>query len=428
MDLCAFFLWFKKSFKLFSLSSFIVLKAHLALSNPMEERFGLGARIKAMGGIGISQADDFSATYYNPANLAFSPKTRIGVGYHYLGMNFKLQGHEQRKPEFLPSYHDIYAGICLSLPFKMAIGAYGNFGAAKPVTLEFRTADSKARMALYDNTLSSPSTGLAISIRPIHWFSLGIGTSVTIHSDFVQQIKVPLAPEHIEIIMGGTIGPTLPWVAGLSLEPIPGLRIGAVYRTARYNKFENVSKLHMTLNNIKLLSDFKFDTEQNLEGSFGFSPTQLGLGLSYKLNNILVGSDITWYRWSSFQSPFLIIHPAKKSGFTDIFAYPPKENPKFVNIIIPRFGFEYIWQDILSLRAGYGYRLSPAPIPKTLAQLIDANIHMLSLGSGYKHHWEKLSLSADLFLNAHIASKRNFNHYSLYGFAFDTGFGLNVEY
>ena len=41
--------------------------------------------MKAMGGIGIAQADDFSATYYNPANLAFCKKSVIAVGYQKTG-------------------------------------------------------------------------------------------------------------------------------------------------------------------------------------------------------------------------------------------------------------------------------------------------------------------------------------------------------
>ena len=45
------------------------------------ERFGFGMRSPAMAGTGTATADDYEATYENPAGLAFSPHRRLTIGY-----------------------------------------------------------------------------------------------------------------------------------------------------------------------------------------------------------------------------------------------------------------------------------------------------------------------------------------------------------
>lgn len=393
------------------------------LANPLEERFELSSRIKAMGGIGIAQADDFSATYYNPANLGFCPTTLISLGYQHTATSFKSSKDRNKGPEQLGSNHLMLLGACLKLPFNMALGAYGSFGVG-PVALKFRTADAQLRMPLYDHSLTPPSAGFALSIRPIKWLAIGVGTSITIHTELQQKIILPLPPakEALEIDMSGSVSPTIPIVAGISVEPLDGLRIAAVIRSARYNKFEDVSLAHL-----KVLGN-DIEVKQFLEGSFGFSPLQIGGGISYNFLNITVGGDLTWYRWSAYKGPFLNIKSADKTELGKFINYPVHEEYKFTDILIPRVGAEYVWKDTISARAGYGYRSSPAPDPQGVAQLIDGSVHMLSFGGGYKYAWEKVTLLADAYFGAQIMPKRVFKNYNLAGWAYNTGLSLSIGY
>lgn len=400
-----------------------LMLSQAALANPLEERFELSSRIKAMGGIGIAQADDFSATYYNPANLGFCPTTIISLGYQHTGTKFKSSKGRNKDPEQLGSNHVMLLGACLKLPFNIALGAYGSFGIG-PVALKFRTADGQLRMPLYDHSLTPPSAGFALSIRPIKWLALGIGTSITIHTQLQQKIVLPLPPaqEALEIDMSGSVSPTVPIVAGITLEPLDGLRIAAVVRSARYNKFEDVSLAHL-----KVLGN-EIEVKQFLEGSFGFSPMQIGGGISYSFLDFTVGGDLTWYRWSAYGGPFLKIKSADNTKLGGFINYPPNEEYKFTDILIPRIGAEYVWNNTISARAGYGYRTSPAPEPVGVAQLIDGSVHMLSCGGGYKHAWEKVALLADAYFGAQIMPKRVFKNYNLAGWAYNTGLSLSVAY
>jgi long-chain fatty acid transport protein len=387
----------------------------------MEERFGFSTRLKGMGGVGIAEASDFSATYYNPANLSFCPQTRISVEYDYMNTKFKLSRHQRSRPEQLGSYHGVGLGICLKLPFKFALGAYGLFGPSEPVTLQFRTLDAIPRMTLYERDLSSPSAGLGLSFQPVSWLAIGIATSLTFYSDFKQTIRLPLAPKELELDMTGSVRPTLPIVVGLTILPLEQLKIALVFRQARYNKLEDISETHLNLGTLN------FDVKQNIEASFGFSPMQLGGGASYKFQDFLVATELTWLRWAEYRGPFLRVKPADE--MSRLIAYPPNEKFKFRNIFVPRLGFEYTWNDLLSARAGYAYRMNAAfTAPEGVAQLIDSDTHMLSLGGGYKFSWEKVIINTDLFFNAHLIAQRRLADYTLYGWAYNTGIGLTIEY
>jgi long-chain fatty acid transport protein len=407
----------------FFLRSLVLLVAsNIILANPLEERFELGARMKAMGGIGVTQAEDFSATYYNPANLGFCPSTIISLGYQHTATSFK-SSDEKKLPEQLGSNNVMLIGACLKLPLNIAFGAYGSFGVG-PVALKFRTADGQLRMPLYDNSLTPPTAGFAVSIRPIKWLALGVGTSITIHTQFEQKIILPLPPakEALEIDMGGSVSPAVPIVAGITIEPLDGLRVAAVIRSARYNKFSDIS-----LANLKVFGK-EVEVKQLLEGSFGFSPMQIGGGISYSFLDFNVGGDLTWYRWSAYRGPFLHIRSADNTELGKFINYPPNEDYKFSDLLIPRIGAEYVWNNSISARLGYGYRGSPAPEPEGVTQLVDGGVHMLSGGGGYKHAWEKVSIIADAYFSAHIMPKRAFKKYNLAGWAYNTGLSLSLAY
>jgi len=413
------------------MSARFCLLSYLAMSlilhaNPAEERFELGARMKAMGGIGITQAHDFSATYYNPANLSFCPQTVISIGYNHTATRFKSSRNEGEIPLQLGTSDAALLGACLKLPFNIALGAYGSFGASGPTALQFRTVDKKVRFPFYDHSLNPPSVGFGLSIRPISWFSLGVATSITIHTDLRQRINLPISTansdEMLEIDMTGSVHPTLPFVGGLTFEPLSGLRLAAVFRSARYNKFEDLAQSHLELGGIK------FDVKQNLEGSFGFSPMQVGAGISYKFCDFTVGSDLTWYQWSAYKGPFLRIRAGKDSEAGKFINYPPDEEYNFNDIWLVRVGAEYVYNNMLSARFGYAFRPKASPEPATVAQLIDSDTHMLSGGCGYKHSWDKIALELDVFFSAHLLPQRNLNYYSIAGWAYDTGLALALSY
>ena len=64
--------------------------------------------------------------------------------------------------------------------------------------------------------------------------------------------------------------------------------------------------------------------------------------------------------------------------------YPEREDYGFRDVVVPRLGAEYrILDDDLALRAGYHYRAAIAPVPSQTSNLLDSDVHSISLGGGY---------------------------------------------
>ena len=123
-------------------------------------------------------------------------------------------------------------GRLLEVTFQDFFGCTGSFGALGPVDLKFRTIDNKPHMPLYYHSLAPPSAGFGMSFRPVKWLAVGIGTSITIYTQMKQSIKLPLLQN--KEMLGTTsvvqnLRPSLPFVGGITVEPIDGLRIAEVF-------------------------------------------------------------------------------------------------------------------------------------------------------------------------------------------------------
>ena len=67
------------------------LASQAAVANPFDV-YGLGTRSAAMGNAGTAVADDFSATYYNPAGLALAaPSFNLGINLTYDDVSIRLK-------------------------------------------------------------------------------------------------------------------------------------------------------------------------------------------------------------------------------------------------------------------------------------------------------------------------------------------------
>ena len=62
-----------------------------ARANAPEDVQGVGARINGMGGAGTAAAVDFSATYYNPANLSRCSNSQVGVDIRHTFYNLDVE-------------------------------------------------------------------------------------------------------------------------------------------------------------------------------------------------------------------------------------------------------------------------------------------------------------------------------------------------
>ena len=71
----------------------VLLAAARADANPID-LFGFGPRGQAMAGAQVADAEDTSASYYNPALLARSSDIRIDVGYQLAVPRLTIDGRD----------------------------------------------------------------------------------------------------------------------------------------------------------------------------------------------------------------------------------------------------------------------------------------------------------------------------------------------
>ena len=94
-----------------------------AQANLREDVFGAGARVKAMAGAGTAIATDWSAIYYNPANMAFQPQSSMSIAFEH--QNYNLSIHDEETfptPDELRPRNSLTLGMTMKIPSTSVLG------------------------------------------------------------------------------------------------------------------------------------------------------------------------------------------------------------------------------------------------------------------------------------------------------------------
>ena len=104
------------------LAVLLILLARGSAWASVAEIFGVGGKAVAMGGAFTAVADDFSATWYNPAGLTQASSIQVGGGLLFYNYNLKVNG----KPAPIESRGGAYIGLVAPLFHgKGAAGVWG---------------------------------------------------------------------------------------------------------------------------------------------------------------------------------------------------------------------------------------------------------------------------------------------------------------
>ena len=101
----------------------LILGSLTSIAGPMEDNFGVSARNRALGGAGISIAEDYSATFYNPSLLAKCRGSRLSLEYDYIHTGLQYSEPVTQ----LENYNGMNLGFCLKPLNQVGIGMYSNF-------------------------------------------------------------------------------------------------------------------------------------------------------------------------------------------------------------------------------------------------------------------------------------------------------------
>jgi hypothetical protein len=252
----------------------------------------------------------------------------------------------------------------------------------------------------------------ALSVRPLRWLSIGVGSGflATTQGGFMVQGTAQLSDgrgseydSQLRHSVNAELISVRYLLVGVVLElprsafPHPknvDWRVGVSLRDEAKLEQQLQGTLEGTVDGGAFQIPVRYDFQS--QGLVAFQPRQLVLGASAQSGPWHAGLDVAWEQWSRYPSPIA------RSG-TEVTAdipaglplalppnqeLPPSELAGFDDRITFRVGIErsltFSPRASLALRAGYAYLPSPPVRTDIVGQLLDADQHVLSLGSGLR--------------------------------------------
>ncbi|MCA9533315.1 MAG: outer membrane protein transport protein [Myxococcales bacterium] len=382
----------------------------VARANAPEDVQGVGARINGMGGAGTAAAVDFSATYYNPANLSRCANSQLGVDIRHTLYNLEMddQGpalagdpdgdpttdEDYPTPKPLRNQTRVTMGFCNHLPFGLSFGMVFGIGLQNPMTLDQSTLNQRPHWLLYGEQLEALSIALAVSYSPIPELSFGLGASILIHSALSINTGITvLSDTPSEVVFQWDLQPAAAIYFGVNASPVDWLHIGLTYRGALYHDLETPVNIDASALGLAI------PIQLFVQSAAWYTPRQVAFGVSAEpISALTLAMDLTWYNYAAHPGPFLVATPDNELTAAAV-SFPLREDHGQRNVVVTRLGAELrMLDDALAIRAGYGFRPSAVSRPGTSAgcqvrsgmsdpcraNVLDANTHSIALGVGYR--------------------------------------------
>jgi long-chain fatty acid transport protein len=375
--------------------------------------FGVGARGAAMGSAAVATADDYSAVYYNPANLTLRAST-LGLGFMMsfdraqirlaerppgydipnLGANTPalptmFEQRERRDLEGLDTLAGFVIGATTNLGlerFRVGVVAFVPIGNS---AAESRFADERERLFsnrlefdLLGDRIQHSSVFIAAAYQILDWLSLGAGLSFMPGAPTDNFVYVPNLTDqgtvdlNVRIDIESRFRPNV----GVLVHPEEdGFRIGIAFRDAQL--FRIVGQTEVQVRGLQDQDDHPFF--QTLDITLQYSPRQLVFGVSQPFGNLLVALDTTLSLWSDF-----IGAHGDDAGFSDTLS--------------PRLGLELALSETDLLRFGAVFEPSPVPAQSGRTNYVDNDRLVGSFGSAHRVRVLGSTLSVGWYFQLHF--------------------------
>jgi long-chain fatty acid transport protein len=343
--------------------------------------FAQGAKATAMGGAFTAIADDPTASYYNPAGIAYLPDTQALFGTTVFtswdakfesdgnsgmpgvnkGDTFSLDGETSVLPS-LHLTHSFPGGISVGLSGYSMWGQKNEWpddweGRFAPGGLEAEIGSFRAQgvVAYAPNDVVSVAGGIFQE-----WLELSMRQNV-----WAQM----LATEFDYSVEGSASGTG--WIAGVLFRPAENISFGASYRSRVRHEFDGLD--------ISISPDIPLFGIDDTQGSLDFTtPAVLNLGVAFTWKKLTISFDAYWTEWSE-QDELHIEFDRPIFGNTD-----SRLEKNWNDTWTYGIGVEYAYSDMLQFRAGYIYDESPVPSDTLDPMVFSGDSQLFCLGLGLK--------------------------------------------
>jgi len=344
---------------------------------------GVGAAQVSRGGAAIADSDDWTATYWNPANIVRATEK----GQHEIGLEVfggaafgrdsnslsNLVGPIFQRQELDSPYVLGALGAVLPVTEKLGVG----FGFYTPLLQGFNFQDTSNQTG---TTLSDKGSAVILawntsaSYQVTPTFSVGLGANL-LYGKLSNDTTLTNPPPPFlagDTLVGHSSGDGVApeGIVGFRYDPDPKVSLGFVYRTGA---------------NVRLRGDAtatsKFLPMESSAFTFVLKqPATSGIGVAYRPNsNWTLTSDLDWTFWRSFSNAVTYDNPQPLLA-------NQQDTYQWRNTWKIRFGALYRLTEKTDLLGGYSFGDSAVDAASIdLSTTIDVPIHKFS--GGLTHRW-----------------------------------------
>ena len=384
----------------------VAIAAALAVGAPSASAgqyggFGMTPRDVAMGSAMTGAASGWSGLFYNPGNL-IDRGARVGApgasATQRLGLQLTLTAPalfvEQDKADARsPITPDTHVGFGagwvkpLGGVFDERLAfAFAVYVPTKTLYAIQGLDPQTPHFAHYQNVSNKTLINFALAWQPLDWFSLGAGVQIMANLGGAVNLDMDIANgTFTKRELAVSVLPTASPVIGATFRPVDGMKVGLSYRGSSGLSFE----IPMRITEGRALS-----LDILVRQTVLWSPHEISLGLAYAFEDtpLTVAVDATFGLWSQAPDPSPQLTVDVGGALLDAFGLAQgidvntRSEPlelQYANTLTPRVGVEWSALDWLTLRGGYFYRPSPAPVQTAATTYLDNHAHVLSAGVGF---------------------------------------------
>ncbi|GMV39304.1 MAG: hypothetical protein AMXMBFR64_10200 [Myxococcales bacterium] len=376
------------------------------------DTYGFGARGTAMANASTAPSEDYEAVFYNPANLIARKEVHFGYGLNWVAPMLTIDRRQTDSTwESVVPEDNLVVHAGISVPWGGVFERKVSFGAALLLPLLRLTRVESIdwhvpQFSLYENVPDKLALLLGVAYEPIPELRLGVGVQILAELQGAARVSMSLLDNRvtsrdIRLDVFGAAAPT----AGVTVLPVPELRIAASYRAALSLDYalpvqvvvEEIGNLDIVIRGVSL-----------------YTPHHLTLGVSYLTPVALtVSAELGWAMWSLAPSPAVdvhvtlddsaLVHGQAGGTVADLIRVDsPAVDMGARDILSPRVGLEWVANELVTVRGGYAFRPTPLPAPVHQTNFIDSPAHTTSLGASFtfadplEHHRKPLTVGIAL--------------------------------
>ncbi|WP_345975490.1 outer membrane protein transport protein [Sulfurimonas sp. HSL3-7] len=360
----------RKTIKL-ALAASMVLGATSAFATNGSNLIGIGAKARAMGGVGIGMAHGAESALVNPALISSVESTEIQFGGTIFMPNVKSTNNIGGGDSTETSAADLSVIPSISIATKVnenfywGIGMWGTAGMGVDYRDADKAADGGTQMQMVTN-LQLMQFGVPLTYAN-SGFSIGV-TPVLQYGALDINYEYPGNPNPAAPAQGTNFG------AGVGQDLAFGVNIGAAYQIAGVTIGASYkSQIDMEYRNVLSTTVSPFSTTGSYDNDKLSTPAEIGLGVSYEIAGNTIALDYKQIKWSDAE------------GYKDF---------DWVDQDVIAIGYEYA-ADSWAARVGYNYSASPIEEQKVaFGAAGETNVNSAGLTAGTVNTFNLLGFPA----------------------------------